>query len=51
LWGNYLSRSVGARARSQQDPTFEVAALFENLPGTSMWLTEIAYDPETRWCA
>jgi hypothetical protein len=39
--------ALGAAGDLFQDPAFEVRALFENLPGTSMWLGDIAYDPET----
>lgn len=58
LWGHrqrYVSQvglahpgaALGAAVDLFQDPAFELAALLENLPGTSMWLAEIAYDPAT----
>jgi hypothetical protein len=58
LWGHrqrYLIQvglahpgaALGAAVDLFQGPAFEVAALFENLPGTSIWLAEIGYDPET----
>ena len=43
--------STAAPGRQGPPPTpgsgLEVEALFENLPGTSMWLAEVGYDPET----
>jgi transcriptional regulator with XRE-family HTH domain len=39
--------ALGAAVDLFQDPAFEVSALFENLPYTSMWLAEVGYDPET----
>ena len=58
LWGHrrryvsqvglaYPGAALGAAVDLFQDPAFEVRALFENLPDTSMWLAEVAYDPET----
>jgi transcriptional regulator with XRE-family HTH domain len=39
--------ALGAAVELFQDPAFEVPALFEDLRGTSMWLADIAYEPET----